>query len=325
MTAIWSADGRLDEGRIRRRETLYTGMNGSLVERIWPYGTEESFIWKPQTNEGQQRREKWVYEHVLPGFPPVYPRLVASVPAVDGEGGGSLFEDLGELDHAFGESAATALVRRIAWWHSLAPAGMLAGGPVLAPKPRIGRMAEAIVRAWETSGGRLGESWGDAGELERLERLVSRVAALAREREWEAWEAAEGDVFSHGDLHLGNYALVRGELRVLDWEHVHPNIRYWDLYHVIDLSHPSFPKPVDAAVRERLLRAYAEEAAMRGGLSDEEAFRRGYREFAAVFSLWMLLLIEGDLRRGSAPWPEENLRSQLRETLASFEQNAGEL
>lgn len=324
MTAIWRADGRLDEGRIRRRETLYKGMNGSLVERIWPYGTEESFIWKPQTNEGQQRRETWVYEHVLPGFPPIYPRLIASVTAADGEGGGSLFEDLGELDHTFRESTATSLVRRIAWWHSL-PVGMLAGGPVQSPKPRIGRMAAEAVRAWEASGGRLGESWGDAGELGRLERLVSDVARMARIRDWEAREAAEGDVFSHGDLHLGNYALVRGELRVLDWEHVHPNSRYWDLYHVIDLSHPSFPKPVDAAVRERLLRSYAEEAALLGGLSDEEAFRRGYREFAAVFSLWMLLLIEGDLRRGSAPWPEENLRSQLRETLAGFEQNAGEL
>jgi len=324
MAAIWRANGRLDEGRIRRRETLYMGMNGSLVERIWLYGMEESFIWKPQTNEGQQRREAWVYEHVLPGFPPIYPRLVVSVPAADGEGGGSLFEDLGELDHTFRESAAMALVRRIAWWHSL-PVGMLAGGPIQAPKPRIGRMAADVVRAWEASGGRLGESWGDAGESGRLERLVSDVARMARQRDWEAQEASEGDVFSHGDLHLGNYALARGELRVLDWEHVHPNSRYWDLYHVIDLSHPSFPKPVDAAVRERLLRAYAEEAARLGGLADEEAFRRGYREFAAVFSLWMLLLIEGDLRRGSAPWPEENLRSQLRETLAGFEQNAGAL
>ena len=65
--------------------------------------------------------------------------------------------------------------------------------------------------------------------------------------------AADELVLSHGDLHLGNYAAVNGQVKVLDWEHAHLNSRYWDLYHVIDLSHPIFPKEMTTNIRERLL------------------------------------------------------------------------
>jgi thiamine kinase-like enzyme len=132
-------------------------------------------------------------------------------------------------------------------------------------------------------------------------------------------------VLSHGDLHVGNYSLAKGQLYILDWEHTHLNYRYWDLYHLIDLSHPLYPKKVNPTWRIRLLECYIEEATRNGSLIDSQQFIYEYRLFASVFSLWMLRLIEADRISGYSPWSEEQLSVQVIETVTSFLQTVDPL
>ncbi|MBB6733130.1 phosphotransferase family protein [Cohnella zeiphila] len=294
-------NGGGDRRRIVRRELLHTGNNGHPVERIW-LSEGESFIRKPLTNDAQAGLERWVYENVLPSLPPIYPRLIGCSPEREEGGGWLLFEDLGPLDHSFRESTARELVKRIAEWHRL-PAERWANAPLSGPKPAVNQMVRELL-----------DSAKEEKERKWLREAEARMAELG---EW-----GRRPVLSHGDLHPGNFAVAGGRIRVLDWEHAHLNSPYWDLYHAIDLSHPLHPRgPIVDSVRAGLLQAYAEEAARLGDglIPEKETFLREYRLFAAVFSLWMLKLIEKDLREDRGIWPTERLRGQRLETLAVWE------
>ena len=145
--------------------------------------------------------------------------------------------------------------------------------------------------------------------------MVGKRRSKRRDLEW------GGEGAFDGDLHLGIYALVNGEVKVLDWEHAHLNYPYWDLCHVIDLSHPLFPKTMTSSVRERLLDVYLEESARLGRTYEPVAFKANYRGFSALFSLWMLRLIASDLSQGEdGPWPREALRQQRDEAAESLRQ-----
>ncbi|WP_219835121.1 phosphotransferase family protein [Paenibacillus sp. R14(2021)] len=347
MNAWLKQDGSLDETRIVRRETLYTGMNGKRVERFLLV-SGDSVVYKPLTNDSQLGKEAWVYANVLPHFPSIYPRLLAHS---DGSGAESeveepdsasgelqtgasavshsgesleaiepwcLFEDLGPLSHAFDERIVSELILHMAAWHAL-PVEALLDAPLLGPKPMIDVLLRDVYARKE-------ELRRALSDLPAGVELVERVLA-------------DGDIMppgwmkrvqSHGDLHLGNYTFVNGEIKVLDWEHVHLNSPYWDLYHVLDLSHPVFPKPADAKVRERMLDLYVQESAVRGIVYDPAAFKGEYARFSAVFSLWMLLLIEKDLASLAvshipAKWSPEQLQRQRKETRDSLVQCAAML
>ncbi|MGO4547122.1 hypothetical protein AB4Z29_20270 [Paenibacillus sp. 2TAB23] len=56
MHPILKADGSLDETRILRREQIYRGMNGNIIERIFINETD-SLILKPLTNDTQAAAE----------------------------------------------------------------------------------------------------------------------------------------------------------------------------------------------------------------------------------------------------------------------------
>lgn len=316
MIDIILPDGTLDAGRIWRRETLYTGMNGKSVERLY-LSPEHSIIYKPLTNESQLGQEGWVYEHILQGmaFPPIYPQLLAASGAAAGDQSWQLFEDLGPLTHAFEEETALELIDYIAWWHAL-PVQHLSEQPLLGPKPYIEDLAEQALGRRDD----LIETLSLRFEVPQL--VIERLETLSSSKRAQIYWAR--DVLSHGDLHLGNYARVQGSVRVLDWEHAHLNSRYWDLYHVIDSSHPDFPKSISIPARERLLDRYLTQSAEHGAQLDAPQFKQGYYLFAALFSLWMLLLIAGDLKRFTtasyAKWSADQLRAQLEETLDSLTQ-----
>lgn len=365
ISGLVNQDGTLNERLIERRETLYTGMNGQRVERLY-LASGGQVILKPLTNDSQLGREAWVYAHVLPSFPPIYPRLLAAcsgrgpaeeaavtsvsaassaaaTSADNGTAAGSwcLFEDLGPLAHRFDVSAAEALIPMIARWHAL-PAEELRDAPLLGPKPMIDALLHTVLRREE-------ELREDLTGIPSGSELLHRVLEPLRGggRLPDDWSSR---VLSHGDLHLGNYGSVNGTVKVLDWEHVHLNSPFWDLYHVLDLSHPVFPKTMTAETRELLLDRYIaaaqsqsasqpalgradteSEAERGGGIAAAGDFKRSYARFAAVFSLWMLLLIEQDLaalRTAAAlpaKWSPEQLRRQRQETLDSFVQCAGRL
>ncbi|WP_286894035.1 phosphotransferase [Thermobacillus sp.] len=122
-------------------------------------------------------------------------------------------------------------------------------------------------------------------------------------------------VVSHGDFHRGNIAVSGGEIVILDWEHAHRNSPFWDLYNLFDLTHPVFCRQTSDALRQSALNAYI---ASRRSLGWEEppGFIRSYYEYAAVHSVWMLLLIQDDLKQDV--WEPSDLLKAQAETLASL-------
>ncbi|SDX31954.1 phosphotransferase [Paenibacillus sp. CF384] len=319
MKEIVRPDGTLDDRRIWRRDILYTGTNGKCVERVY-VSPDESYIFKPLTNESQLGQEAWVYEHILKGmsFPAVYPQLLAGSELATSEHSWQLFEDLGPLEHNFEAEAALELVAHVAWWHAL-PVEHLQQQQLLGPKPFIEDIAKQVMDLSHRNEllEPLATRFTNAESvLEHLESLMMQPAATATQH----WSR---NVISHGDLHLGNYARVKGAVSVLDWEHAHLNSRYWDLFHLIDSTHPVFPKAMTSELREELLNRYILQSASHGIELEASAFKQGYYLFTALFSLWMVLLIAGDLRRLNGvdgKWSIQQLQEQLKETLDNLEQ-----
>jgi hypothetical protein len=313
MHQIVAPDGRIKEEKIWRREPLYKGMNGSCVERIY-VTPSDTLIFKPLTNNEQLGKEAWVYKHILPDLPPIYPKMLAHSSAIDPASHWIMFEDLGELKHPFDEDTAVDLISYIASWHSL-PISHLLQAPLRGPKPKAKAiLAELLHRGTQPSV--LAAQWPSL-PIPLLESLFT----LLQQESFEADDL----VFSHGDLHLGNYAKVKGQIKVLDWEHAHLNSRYWDLYHVIDLSHPIFPKEMTTAVRERLLDRYLLLVEQQGSVTHALDFKRGYYVFSCLFSLWMMKLIASDIQGNNGTWPIDQLKQQLEETTASLQQCASSL
>jgi thiamine kinase-like enzyme len=303
------ADGTLDDQRIWRREPMYLGMNGRWVERFYT-DPEHSYIFKPLTNGESVDREAWVNRNVLTQLPEIsVPQLLAASPEGKGTEGWTIFEDLGALRHEYRLEYAQAAARQVARLHA-APAEHWPGLTSQGPKPGIEAIAADVLRRREEARAILDEHGLP------VQWLDSEVVA--------AVQAGHGfhihrQVLSHGDLHLGNYAVTEaGRVILLDWEHAHRNLPYWDLYHLIDMSHPRFPKRMPAEDRMELLETYLDEADLQGLTWTRDVVIWEYARFAAIFSLWMLLLIEGDLQRGGGVWTIEGLLRQREETADSL-------
>lgn len=298
-------DGTLNGQGLWKREPLYQGMNGRWVERFYP-GPEQSYVFKPLTNRESIDREAWIYRHVLSSFPAIFPLLLASSGEGAGEDGWTIFEDLGLLRHEYSVELATEVVQQMAWWHSF-PEQHWSGLNSQGPKPSIASMASDLLLKREKAASLLAEL-GWAWTLDEwIDDYVSGQA-LSSIR-----------VLSHGDLHLGNYAKgENGRLYIIDWEHAHLNSPFWDLYHLIDMTHPMFPKSVTPAERETLLSVYVSFSIPYGRSWELETFIRDYYRFSVIFSLWMLLLIADDLKRDEAIWPKERLLVQYEETAANL-------
>ncbi|WP_068783017.1 phosphotransferase family protein [Paenibacillus phocaensis] len=300
-----TADGTLDENRIWRREPMYQGMNGRWVERFYT-DPGHSYIFKPLTNGESVDREAWVNGNVLAQLPEIaVPQLLAASPEGRGTEGWTIFEDLGPLRHTYRLEYAEAAARQLARLHA-APAERWPGLTAQGPKPGIETIAADLLRRRDEARVLLAAhglpvQWLDSDKM----AAIQKGGGFSDKRR----------VLSHGDLHLGNYAVTKaGRVVLLDWEHAHRNLPYWDLYHLIDMSHPRFPKAMPSEDRMKLLDTYLEEADKQGTTWVREGLAREYAWFAAVFSLWMLLLIEGDLRRGGGVWTIEGLLRQQEET-----------
>ncbi|WP_237690753.1 phosphotransferase family protein [Paenibacillus caui] len=297
-------DGYLDERLLVRKEPLYQGMNGRYVERFF-VSPSESYIFKPVTHPGQEEREAWIYEHILPQLPRVYPEMLARSPK--GEPGWVIYEDLGALEHRHDKKTMLQVAALAARWHTL-PAAEWEKADLAAPKPPMESMASFLTEREQDVGDIL-------GELSLPPDLLRNLA------EWAiSFVGSEERVLSHGDLHAGNYALAKEKLYILDWEHVHLNSPLWDLYHLIDMSHPVFPRKiaVTTELREGVLQAYLNKRRYYGKALNPERFVMKYYKFSLVFSLWMGLLIKSDLHHGSVHWTRQQLERQWTECMDSI-------
>jgi len=297
--------GALNDALILKREILYKGMNGRFVERFF-LSPSKSFIFKPLTNNDQLGKEVWVHQHILPKFPPIYPKIISFKICEQPELNWMIVEDLGALNHEFNEISVLEVIKLVAWWHSL-PIVEIGEVPTTGLKPLITDIVSDVFNSKEEFLRQLPILELDRDKIEYVYSLLKKIIF------------SDQLVLSHGDLHLGNFSQVNNQLKILDWEHTHLNSPYWDLYHLIDMSHPLFPKQVTAELRKQLLTVYLEQINFD---LDSSSFMKEYYLFSAVFSMWMMGLIKKDLQAKERKWPEEQLHRQMRETIISLKQCA---
>ncbi|MFL6556294.1 MAG: phosphotransferase family protein [Bacillus sp. (in: firmicutes)] len=305
---IVQANGTLNDELILRKEILYKGMNGRFVERFY-LSPSKSYIFKPLTNNGQLGKEVWVHEHILPIFPAIFPKIISYSISEQTELNWMILEDLGQLTHDSNEECVLAVIKWVAWWHSL-PVSKLGEVPLSGLKPGIEEIVSDVCLKKD-------EFFQLIPSLKLDEELINDVFLQLNRMSF-----TDKQVLTHGDLHAGNFAIVDNELKILDWEHTHINSPYWDLYHVLDISHPLFPKKITSPFRETILNSYLNQV---GFVNDRDAFFSEYYLFASVFSMWMILLIQNDLEENNAIWPVVQLKTQLEETVASLQQCAAAL
>ncbi|WP_440114240.1 phosphotransferase family protein [Paenibacillus sp. QZ-Y1] len=301
--------GMLNDQYITGREQLYKGMNGRVVERFTVH-TGESYIFKPLTNPAQHGRERWMYQRVMSGLPPIYPQLIAAsdltiAPAQSW----IIYEDLGQLVHDSREATMLVAAEHMAEWHTL-PVTDWSELPCVGQKPSIRTMLDELQMQKQSTDDLLSklEVQLSASDWDKITMLILTA------------EDVLPVVLCHGDLHPGNMAEVDGRLIILDWEHAHLNTPLWDVYHLVDLSHPLFPRTVTPDLRERVIEVYLDKLESLGVQVERGSFRRWYGAYAMVFSLWMLRLIDGDLSSTDCVWPEEQLRNQWQETSTTVRQ-----
>lgn len=302
-------DGTLDEQKVYKKEQVYQGMNGRFVERFF-INPAQSYIFKPLTHDDQIGKELWVHNHILKKLPSIYPRLIAY--SIDPDSHWIVFEDLGVIDHKFSEESVLGVTKLMAEWHRV-PADLFRNLPQTGPKPLIEEVVEQIrIRR------------DDAKSIaSKLNIPASVIESLFLQLDRTSFKHT--GVLSHGDLHLGNFGYSKGKLVIIDWEHAHLNSPYWDLYHLLDISHPVFPKKISKNLRNAALDLYMDEAGHPSNPTLRNIFKQGYYLFSSAFSLWMLLLIEADLERNEAKWSRDQLTQQLEETVSSFKQCSDEL
>lgn len=292
-----------------REDTIYVAMDGRIVSRVHsPDG--RSFIRKPVPPNS---RERWIYDNVSSGIRPLLPLRIASPvdqdASVDEESSNLLWmEDLGPLKHHYDLPLALQLVRAVARWHNSDFAESSRFESLSGLKPSYDGLASQVLADREGYASIASRHGIEPQSLEVLFRLMEQT------------RLSDDLVFSHGDLHVGNYTFARGNLYVMDWEHAHIGSRYEDLFHVIDLTHPLYPRPESLDWRCSLLQAYLEESGRLGAKLEPQRFHAEYRLFAAVFSLWMLGLIERDLNQPECVWTSMQLRRQAEETAVVLHQ-----
>jgi hypothetical protein len=305
-------DGTLDTEALSGREILYRGRNGKVVERFYveTESGRESFIFKPLTNPETLGREAWLHGSLLTEVPVRHPRLLASADHQDPDRYWTIFEDVGMLSHALNGSDFAAAAALIPHWHKLTPEAV--PRHFIGDKPSVERVLRDVGDNWN----KLEDILTGLG-LQRtiFKRFKGAVGAL------NGVFATEQTV-CHGDYHLGNIAKRDDGFIILDWEHMHVNSLYWDLYNLLDMSHPRFRKRMNGRTRRSALEAYVAQRSV-SGWSPVSDFYAEYYLYAAIHSAWMVLLIDSDMAAGR--WEVSELLASLHETNASLQDCLSEL
>ncbi|WP_282941209.1 phosphotransferase [Paenibacillus sp. RC67] len=297
-------DGTLDSSKLASRETLYVGRNGKAVERfVVDPDDNRSFIFKPLTNLETIGRESWVYQNLLPHIPARYPNLLAQAKHRDAERYWAIYEDLGKLEHRFDRDTLIKAAAAIPSWHQLP----------------LECVPEDFTGHTPNTDNILNEVKAKMGVLKStLERLAFPAYLIERAQrivlELDDGLLSEMTV-SHGDYHPLNLSLRNDQITILDWEYVHLNSVYWDLYNLLDITSPNYRRPeVTASLRNEVLQVYYARRLQLGWSSRFCTFQKNYYRYALIHSLWIMTLIEKDLQAGVVD--RSGLLEQQQETKA---------
>lgn len=347
---IFTRQGQLHRQWTSNIEVLYTGLHGLSVQRFRLKEDGQHYIYKPFATADDVMREVGVYERIMPLLPEVYPQLIAysagaavdagpkegeqlsglqQVSTVSQPGCWLILEDIGELNHRHTDQVLRDVVDLMAQWHSI-PTGKIRELPDQGQKPPLSVVRDEVLRDWAQVAQLLTSVQSectircttmDNGMTEHRAPDEHQLNLL--QEQIRHFTISESKVLAHGDLHAGNYGLnPAGRLIILDWEHAHSASPYWDLYHLLDMSHPLFPRRMNQTLRQQLLHRYWSNRWQYPGQEhtaasewNRSSFIRDYYLYAIVYSLWMLMLIERDLHQSQAIWPHSQLLAQRRETM----------
>jgi aminoglycoside/choline kinase family phosphotransferase len=286
FSKLISVDGTLNLEQLLYRQPMYRGRNGRVVERIHistPQGTQ-SYIFKPLTNPSNMGKEQWVHHSLLADTAIPSPQLLAASEDLVPETFWTIFEDLGDLNHHLSDHDYLAAARLIPLWHVI-PIEKVPE-TYCGDKPSLMQVIASIKQNWVKVSSSLQLVKLNLQQINQLFSIVDSAKDLAEQEM----------VISHGDLCFGNIGMVSGKMYVLDWEFVHRNFVFWDLYCLLDMTHPLVRKTINNKLREQVLSAYLEEREALGLKSLHASFKTDYLKFSTVYSIWMLLLIEQDLQ-----------------------------
>jgi hypothetical protein len=301
-----SDSGELLGGIPHDRETIYIGRNGNAVERVSvnKSNSTSSYIFKPLTNYSSIGREVWVQQHIAPRIPEVRaPYIHRSSPTENPLQYWIIYEDMGLLTHSFGIDMIKEAAAAMPHWHllstDLVPDEFVGHTPLVNNIQADLLSKTALIREFLNSNG------FNQADFDYIHREILLQPNLAGEI-----------VICHGDFYPLNIAHVNNELVILDWEYIHKNSVFWDLYCLMDITSPMYRRPVlQQASRVRILENYILARHRLHG-STKPNFIQNYYAYCMLYSLWLLLLIEQDLTQDK--FEKKALLEQRAETLEIF-------
>ncbi|CAN7767621.1 hypothetical protein LJR153_007329 [Paenibacillus sp. LjRoot153] len=301
---IFSDSGEVSFGIPHDREVIYIGRNGNRVERIKVHlnnNITNSYIYKPLTNFPSMGKEVWVQENICSRIPEVrIPRIHYYSKTTDPENYWMVLEDLGKLEHKFDVDTMKKAAVCMPYWHVL-PIDL-----VLDEYEGHSPLEQDIRKFLLSKVDQLrGILVGNGYSNEDIDYMYREIIQLHLESEV---------VVSHGDLYPLNIAELNNELIILDWEYIHKNSAFWDLYTLMDITSPEYRRPaINQISRIDILTKYVN---VRNNLESptKHTFIDDYHRFSAMHALWLLLLIDSDLTQEK--YDKVALLLQYKETLA---------
>ena len=311
--SIFSESGSVLDGIPHEREVIYVGRNGQKVERIGvKMGNQmTSFIYKPLTNNPSMGKELWVQENISFRIPKVHvPRIAYYSRAKEPENYWMVFEDLGELEHNFSADIMKKTSELMPYWHLLPT--FLVPNEFEGHTPRFKEIQGFILSKTAQMRELLIHNGFSNDHIDYVYREILLSDHLENET-----------VISHGDLYPLNIAEVNEKLFIFDWEYIHKNSVFWDLYTLMDITSPQYRRPIlNQASRLDILARYI---SVRMSLQSptKANFVCDYHTYSALHSIWLLLLIEQDIAQER--FEKSALLQQQKETLEKFKAVLGYL
>jgi thiamine kinase-like enzyme len=297
--------GFLNDSHITSREIIYEGLNGQNVERF-RVGAN-SYIYKSLSHRREIGRESWAYSTIIPYLGTVkVPVILAESNVKDPQAQWIIYEDLGRLHHCSNALEIMEAAGMIPLWHRLnvdmVPESFEGHTPYIS---EVLKIVKELMRS---------------SESEHEDAYITKRVNTQQIQPWldrlHIWEEAlpMKRVVSHGDYHPLNIAFSGVDRIVVDWEFVHLNSSYWDLYSLMDITSHRYTKiPLNNSQREEALQLYLRSMNLE---ETTDKFIEGYYMYASVYSVWIMGLIENDLRVPGAPVTD--LYRQRQETYEVF-------
>jgi hypothetical protein len=308
LSELVNIDGELDATCISSKEAIYEARSGKQVQRFNYQGV--SYIFKPCT-VNTSRRELWAQHNLLPFLTGLrVPCLLASGDVQQSTNNWVIYEDLGSLVHISHIDEIIRAAGIIPLWHRVDVTAV--PSDVKGHSPSYTEVIEQLLLQKQLVSTMLEESRADRDVILSWWTLIEQWASFINNNQ----------VVSHGDYYRLNIAFRNQENVVIDWEFAHVNSVYWDLYSLMDITSYRYTQVnLDNKDREDVLRQYwmsKDDIGVGLDMSYDD-FVNGYHVFASVYSVWILTLIEADLRQFSEA--TEALIKQRHETESVLIQN----